>query len=326
MRATLVRQYGSPRVVELTDLPEPTAEPGHVVVDVRAAAVNFPDVLVLRDAYQISVPLPFTPGSEVAGVVREVGAGVDTLKVGDRIMGAMLHGAFAERVAMPAASLSRVPEGVDWFAAAAFGVVYATAYHALRSPGQVEAGDTVAVLGAAGGVGLAAVDVGRALGARVIACASSEAKLAVCRAVGAAETICYPREDLKQRLRELTDGAGVDVVVDPVGGQLAEAALRAVGWRGRFVSVGFASGEIPRLPLNILLLRGAELCSLNLGVFLANESKEGERNQREMFELLARGELRPHVSAVHPLEETADALEAIEQRRAIGKLIIDPTC
>lgn len=325
MRAALARRHGPPSVLEVVELDEPAASPGHVVVDVRAAAVNYPDVLVLRDAYQISVPVPFTPGSELAGIVREVGEGVTGLAVGDRVLGAMLHGAFAERVALPAPSLTPIPEGLDWYTAAAFGVVYATAYHALRSPGRVREGTTVAVLGAAGGVGLAAVDAGRALGARVIACASSEEKLAVCRDYGAAETVCYATEDLKQRLRELTGGAGVDAVIDPVGGPQAEAALRATGWRGRFVSVGFASGEIPRLPLNLLLLRGAELTSLNLGPFIANEPGEAERNRREMLALLERGALRPHVSGVHPLGDVAGALEALCERRAIGKRIIDPT-
>jgi NADPH2:quinone reductase len=321
----MVREYGPPDVLRIEDVADPKPGEGQVVIDVHAAAVNFPDVLIMQNLYQISAPLPFCPGSEIAGVVEAVGPGVSDVSVGDRVMAAMLVGAFAEKAALPAAGLTQLPEGLDWYPAAAFGVVYATAYHALRSPGGVGPGKTVAVLGAGGGVGLAAVDVGRALGARVIACASSDEKLAVCREYGADATVNYTREDLKQRLRDLTEGLGVDAVIDPVGGELAEQAVRATGWRGRFVCVGFASGEIPRIPLNLLLLRGAELTSINIGPFMQNEPAEAARNRAEMLDLLARGELRPHVSSVYALADAADALREVAERRAIGKVVIDPT-
>jgi len=234
----------------------------------------------------------------------------------------MLVGAFAERVAMPAGSLTVLPDHVDMRAAAAFSVVYSTAYHALRSAARLQPGETMAVLGAAGGVGLAAVELGAVLGARVIAAASSPEKLAACREQGASDCIDYACEPLKDRLKALTGGRGVDVVLDPVGGALAEQALRATGWRGRFVSVGFASGEIPRIPLNLLLLKGAQLLAFNLGPFMTNEPEEMARNHRELLELFFGGRLRPRIDAAYPLAETARALAHVAERRAIGKVLI----
>ncbi len=320
----MVREYGPPGTLRVEEVPEPKAMEGHVVIDVEAAAVNYPDVLIMQDLYQMSAPLPFTPGSELAGTVREVGPGVEGLRPGDRVMGALFVGAFAERVMLRAAGLTRIPEGVDARAAAAFGVVYMTGHGALRA-GHVAPGKWVAVLGAGGGVGLASVDVARALGARVIACASSEAKLAVCREYGAAQTVDYTRENLKERLKEITEARGVDLVIDPVGGELAEQAIRATGWRGRFVCVGFASGEIPRIPLNLLLLKGAELTSYNMAPLGINAPEEMARNRAELLDLLARGEIRPHVSASYPLEQAARALLDVAERRAIGKVVIDMT-
>jgi len=323
MRAAIVREYGPPEVVRIEELPEPSPGPGQVLVDVHAAAVNYPDVLIVANRYQIPVKLPFTPGSELAGVVTEVGAGVRDLKPGMRVQGALFVGAFAQRVALPAAAASPIPDGIDLRSAAAFGVVYATAHHALRSPGRLRAGETLLVLGAGGGIGLAAVDLGRALGARVIAAASSAAKLAAARERGAEACIDYTREDLKERLKELTGGRGVDVVIDPVGGPYSEPALRATGWHGRFVVVGFAAGEIPRIPLNLLLLKGAELTSLNIGPFQENEPEQAARNRAELLDLWQSGKISPHVSSVHPLDRCVDALRELAERRAIGKVVID---
>jgi NADPH2:quinone reductase len=324
MRAAIVREYGPPDVLRIEDLPDPVPRAGEVLVDVRAAAVNYPDVLLIANRYQIPAKLPFTPGSEIAGVVSAVGAGVSGLAPGTRVAGAMFVGAFAERVALPATSLTVVPEGIDLRSAAAFGVVYATAYHALRSPGRLRAGQTLLVLGAGGGVGLAAVDIGRALGARVIAAASSDAKLAAARELGAEATVNYDRENLRDRLKEVTRGRGVDVVIDPVGGPYSEPALRATGWRGRFVVVGFAAGDIPRIPLNLLLLKGVELHGFNIGPFSEHEPDEAARNRAELLELWRTGKLRPHVSSVYPLERAVDALRELAERRAVGKVVIEP--
>jgi len=324
MRAAVCRTYGPPEELRIEDLPEPVPGPGQVVVAVHAAAVNFPDVLILANRYQVSVPLPFSPGSEFAGVVAAVGPGVDSPRPGDRVFGAAFVGAFAERIAVPASSLTVLPDGADLAAAAAFGVVYATAYNALRSTAALRTGETLLVLGAAGGVGLAAVDLGSLLGARVIAAASTEEKLAACRKRGADATVDTSREALKDRVKELTGGRGVDVVLDPVGGALAEQAIRATGWRGRYVAVGFASGEIPRIPLNLLLLKGSELRAFNLAPFLTNEPEEYRRNQAELLELFLAGRIRPLISATYALADTAQALHDIAARRAIGKLVIDP--
>ena len=322
MRAAVCRAYGPPETLVVDELAAPCARAGEAVVYVTAAAVNFTDVLMLQNRYQLSATPPFVPGSEFAGVVREVGEGVETLRPGQRVCGVTFVGAFAERIALPAASLTVLPDAIDLHAAAAFSVAYGTAYHALRSAARLQSGETMVVLGAAGGVGLAAVELGTVLGARVIAAASSPEKLSACRAQGAAEAIDYTREPLKDRLKALTGGRGVDVVFDPVGGPLAEQALRATGWRGRFVCVGFASGEIPRIPLNLLLLKGAELRAFNLGPFMANEPDEMMRNHRELLDLFFAGRLHPRIDAVYPLADAARALAHVAGRRAIGKVLV----
>src|SRR5262245_15588004 len=323
MRAAIAREYGPPEVLRIEELPDPVPGPGQVVVDVHAAAVNYPDVLMLANRYQIPAKLPFTPGSEIAGVVAAIGPDVRGVEPGQRVTGTLFVGAFAERVALSASALQPVPDGIDLRSAAAFGVVYTTAYHALRSPGRLRAGETLLVLGAGGGVGLAAVDLGRALGARVIAAASSDAKLRAARERGAEVLVNYASENLKDRLKEATRGRGVDVVIDPVGGPYSEPALRALGWRGRLVVVGFAAGEIPRIPLNLVLLKGAEIHALNFGPFIENEPAEATRNRAELAELWRSGKVSPHVSAVYPLARTADALRELAERRAIGKVVID---
>jgi NADPH2:quinone reductase len=322
MRAVVCRDYGSPETLVVEEVPAPAPDPGAAVVDVRAAAVNFTDLLMLQNRYQLSATPPFVPGSEFAGVVRAVGAGVEAVGPGQRVCGVTFVGAFAERVAVPAASLTVVPDHVDLRGAAAFQVGYGTAYHALRSAARLRAGETLAVLGAAGGVGLAAVELGHVLGARVIAAASGAEKLAACRAQGASDGIDYAREPLKERLKALTGGRGVDVVLDPVGGPLAEQALRATAWRGRFVVVGFASGEIPRIPLNLLLLKGAQLLAFNLGPFMTNEPDEMARNHHELLDLFFADRLHPRIDAVYPLAEAPRAFAHLAERRAIGKVLV----
>ena len=323
MRAARCLEYGPPAslVVESVELPDPG--PGEVLVEVHAAAVNFPDVLVVANEYQIPAPLPFTPGSELAGVVAAVGEGVVDLAIGDQVFGQVFVGAFAEAVVMPVASLRRIPAAIDVWSAAAFGVAYTTAYHSLRSIGDVHPGDWVLVLGAAGGVGLAAVELAAALGARVIAAASSPEKLEQCRAKGATEIVDYEREDLKVRVKEIR-GGGVDVVIDPVGGVMTDAALRATRWGGRYVVVGFASGEIPRIPANLVLLKGVIVRGFTLQGLMQYAPDDRARDLDELFEMLRSGAVRPHVSEVFGLDDVGKAMARVAERKAIGKVVIDP--
>lgn len=324
MRAVVCREYGPPEKLSVEHLPDPVPAEGQVLVDVGAAAVNFPDLLIVENRYQVHASLPFVPGSELAGVVREIGPGVTGLSPGDRVFGQTFVGAFAEKAVLAAASLTRLPAGIDARVAAGFGVVYATAYDALRSAARLAPGETLLVLGAGGGVGLAAVDVGRVMGARVIAAASTAEKLAACRERGAAATIDYATENLKDRVKDLTAGRGADVVVDPVGGSYSEAALRATAWRGRYISLGFAAGEIPRLPLNVVLLKGCHVIGFTIDGLLRNAPEEAERNRRDLLELFFAEKIRPRVSAVYSLDEVPQALRDLAERRAIGKVIIEP--
>jgi NADPH:quinone reductase-like Zn-dependent oxidoreductase len=324
MRAARCLEYGPPKSVVVEELPDPVPGPDDVVVRVEAAALNYPDVLIVANKYQVSVPPPFIPGSEYAGTVESVGADVTTLAPGDAVAGTGIVGAFAQRVCAPAAALRAVPDGVSAAEAAAFGVVYQTAYHALRGVAEVQPGDWVVVLGAAGGVGLAAVELSRVLGARVLAAASSPAKLEVCREAGAEALVDYDSEDLKVRIKEVVGAAGADVVIDPVGGPYAEQALRSTRWGGRFVTVGFASGEIPRIPLNLVLLKGVIVKGFEIRTYSMYAPEQSRRDDEELDELFRNGTVRPHVSAVYPLSRVGDALADLAERRAVGKVVIDP--
>ena len=321
MRAAVCPAYGSPHVVRIEEQETPAVGPGQVRVRVGAAAVNFPDVLLVANKYQISVPTPFVPGSEFAGQIIEVGDGVDDYAVGERVTGTGLHGAFAEEVAVPVAALAPIPDGVDDSTAAAFGVGHRTAYHALRSVARIRSGDELVVLGAGGGVGLAAVQLGVALGATVTAVASCDEKLAVAGNYGARHVVnhrtCALRDALK---RVVPDGA--HAVLDPVGGELSEPALRSLRRGGRFVTVGFASGVIPRIPLNLVLVKGVLLQGFQ---FQDVPPDEFARNESELHAHLASGRIRPHIGAVYPLELTARALAHVADGRAIGKVVIDLT-
>lgn len=321
MRAVVCSEYGSPQELDVRQVAEPTAGSGEVVVEIAYAAVNFPDVLIIANRYQVSVPLPFVPGSEFAGIVVELGEGVEHPAVGTHVFGAAMTGAYAERIAVAAAAVRAVPPSVGLDSAAGFWVAHATAYHALRSVAEVAAGDVVVVLGAAGGVGLAAVEIAAALGAEVIAAASSDDKLAVCRERGAAHVVNYVSDDLRDRLRTLAPG-GVDVAIDPVGGALAEQALRSLRWKGRFVTVGFASGEIPRIPLNLVLLKGCVVAGFEFRTFSQFEPELAARDDRELIELLTTGRVAPHISAVYDLDHVADALETVAGRRSTGKVLV----
>jgi NADPH2:quinone reductase len=324
VRAARCIEYGPPSSVVVVEVPDPVPSDGQVVVDVAAAAVNFPDVLLVADQYQVHIPVPFTVGSEFAGTVRSVGTGVETFAAGDRVKGSTMHGAFAEQVMVRASSLQRVGPAVDLPTAAASGVAHATAYHALRSVARVQPDEWVVVLGAAGGVGLAAVELGVALGARVLAAASSADKTALCLERGAECAIDYGTEDLKARIKEITTD-GADVVIDPVGGPSAEQALRALRWAGRFVTVGFASGEIPRIPLNLVLLKGVIVTGFTMEGFARNQAADQARDVVELAALAEAGRAVPYISATYPLEETGRALADLAERRAMGKVLVDPT-
>ncbi len=321
MRAAVCPVYGPPDVVRIDERPSPTVEPGQVRVKVGAAAVNFPDVLLIANEYQISVPPPFVPGSEFAGLIVETGDGADGFAVGDRVTGTGLYGAFAEEVAVPAAGLSRIPDGVDEHTAVAFGVAYRTAYHTLRSMTRLQNGDELVVLGAGGGVGLAAVQLGVQLGASVTAVASSAEKLNVAAGYGAKHLVNHKLGDLRAALRDAVPG-GANVVIDPVGGELSEPALRSLSRGGRFVTIGFASGVIPRIPLNLVLVKGVHVLGFQ---FQDVPPDEFARNDNELREHLVSGRVLPHVCAVYPLAETVAALRHVADGRAIGKVLIDLT-
>ena len=321
MRAAVCPQYGPPDVVRIVDQPSPAVAAGQVRIRVAAAAVNFPDVLLIAGQYQVTVPVPFVPGSEFAGVIVETGADTTDFAVGDRVTGTGMFGAFAEEVTVDPAGLARIPDGVNDRTAAAFGVAYRTAYHTLRSVARVKPGDEVVVLGAGGGVGMAAVQLAVQLGASVSAVASSDEKLDAAASYGAHHLINHRSRALRDALREALPG-GADAVVDPVGGDLSEPALRSLRRGGRFVTVGFASGDIPRIPLNLVLVKGIHVLGFQ---FQDVPADEFARNEDELRELLVSGAIRPHVGAVYPLAETVQALEHVGEGRAIGKILIDLT-
>lgn len=320
MRAAVCSAHGEPEVVRVEQLPPPPLGTGQVRVAVEAAAVNFPDVLIVADRYQVSVPPPFVPGSELAGMVSEVAADVEGFAVGDRVAGTMLVGAFAEEVVVDVGALRHVPNGVDLQRVAAFGVAHRTAYHVLRSVARVRPGDEVVVLGAGGGVGLAAVQLATVLGATVTAVASSPEKLAVAGQLGATRLIDHRATDLRAALKDQVP-RGTDVVVDPVGGALAEPALRSLRYGGRFVTVGYASGEVPRIPLNLVMLKGIEILGFQFVDFVGNHPDEWARDEAELTALFASGRAAPHIGATFPLDHVAEALRLVADGRAIGKVV-----
>jgi len=322
VRAAVCRSYGTPDVVVVEELPAPDVNAGQVRVRVAAAAVNFPDVLLVADKYQMSVPPPFVPGSEFAGVVEAVGNDVTAVSAGNRVFGTALVGAFAEEIVVSPEALTGIPDGVEDGAAAAFGVAHRTSFHVLRSVARLQPGEELVVLGAGGGVGLAAVQLGALLGASVTAVASSAEKLEAAKAHGATTLIDHRSGDLRNALREAHPD-GVDVVVDPVGGDLAEPALRSLRWGGRFVTVGYASGTIPRIPLNLVMLKGVQIVGFQMLSFATNAPDELRSNEAELMDLLASGRVLPHIGQRFPLDDVAAALQFVADGRAIGKVVLD---
>jgi NADPH:quinone reductase len=321
MRAVICRTYGTPEDLVIEDVAKPVPGPGQLLVRVHAAAVNFPDVLLIAGKYQVKIPVPFTPGSELAGEVVAVGAGA-TFRPGQRVFASTPTGAFAELALLDSRAALAIPDDADFTSAAAFGVTYRTAYHALRSIAQVAEGDWVVILGAAGGVGLAAVDLAVAMKARVLAAASGPDKLELCRKRGASATVDYHREDLKSRIRELTQD-GARVVLDPVGGSYSEPALRALARGGTFITLGYAAGSIPAIPLNLVLLKGISIRGMEIRTFVSDHPSESKRDLQELAQMFAAGTVRPYIGARFPLTETPAALRHVAERKALGKVIID---
>lgn len=322
MKAVLCKAWGAPESLVVADVPAPKAGKGQVVVAVRAAGVNFPDVLIVQGKYQVKPDLPFTPGAEICGTVKEVGEGVTHLKPGDTVVAFPGIGGFAEEVVADAARVAPVPSELDPKLGAAVTLTYGTSYHALKDCARLAPGETLLVLGAAGGVGLAAVELGRLMGARVIAAASSAEKLEAAKRAGAEAGIDYEKEDLREAVKRLTDGKGVDVVYDPVGDRFAEPAFRSLGWHGRYLVIGFAGGEIPRIPLNLALLMERSIVGVFWGEFTRRDPKANAANMREVMQWILAGRLKPLVSAAYPLERATDALVALMNRKVLGKVVL----
>jgi NADPH2:quinone reductase len=324
MKALICREYGPPENLIVQDMPDLQPGPGEVVVRVRAAGVNFPDALIVQNLYQFKPTPPFSPGGETAGEVLAVGEGVQRVKVGDKVMALTIWGGFAEQVLAKQDQIIPMPEGLSFEVAGSLLLTYGTCLHALRDRAALQPGQTVLVLGAAGGIGIATIELAKALGARVIAAASSAEKLATCRAKGADEVINYREQNLRDEVKRLTGGQGVDVVMDPVGGDYAEQALRSMAWRGRHLVVGFTDGQIPRLPLNLVLLKGCAIVGVFWGDFIRREPKAAQTDLRDLVDLLRQGKITPLISGRYSLEQGAQAILELSQRRAQGKLIVLP--
>lgn len=323
MRAVRCHELSGPSGLRVDDLPDPTPAAGEVRIDVRAAGVNFPDVLLSYGKYQFRPTPPFVPGGEAAGVVSAIGPGVTRFAVGDRVATTLLHGAFAERIVAPEVATFRLPDAVSFETAAATLLTYLTTMHALVDRAALAAGETLLVLGASGGVGVAAVQLGNLLGARVIAAASTDEKVAFCKEQGADEGIAYGHEDLKARAKALAP-AGVDVIYDPVGGAYSEAALRCIAWEGRHLVVGFAAGDIPKIPLNLTLLKGCQIVGVFWGQFVMRSPEKNRAHGERLLGWIAERKLTPHVDAIMPFAEAGLALERMERREVRGKLILVP--
>jgi NADPH2:quinone reductase len=322
MKAIVCRKYGPPSDLELSNVSLPPLGEKQVRVKIKACSLNFPDTLIIQGLYQFKPKLPFTPGSDISGIVLETGSKVRHLKVGDEVFGFTLTGGFAEEAIIDAKTIFPKPPNMPFHIAASFLLAYGTSYHALVDRAELIEGETVVILGASGGVGLAAVEIAKQLGARVIAAASSAEKLSLCTDHGADEIINYSTEDLKSRIKELTDGNGADVIYDPVGGTYSEAALRGIAWEGRFLVVGFAAGEIPKIPLNLALLKGCQIVGVFWGSFATKDPGKNMQNSLQLMTWYAEGKLKPHIHKLYPLAETPDALDEMIARKVKGKVVI----
>ena len=322
MKAVLCKAYGPPESLVIEEVESLKPEKGQAVIAVKACGVNFPDTLIIQGKYQFKPAMPFSPGGEVAGVVKEVGEGAERVNVGDRVIAFTGWGGFAEEVVADAARLIPIPDGMDFTTAAAFVMVYSTSIYALKDRAQIKPSEMLLVLGAAGGVGLATVELGKLMGARVIAAASSPEKLEICRQHGADEVIDYAAEDLRERVKQLTNGKGVDVICDPVGGNYSEAALRGMAWGGRHLVIGFTAGDIPRIPLNLTLLKGCSIVGVFWGSFVEREPQRNQQHLRELMTWFAEGRIKPRISATYPLEQAARALNDILERKVTGKVVL----
>jgi NADPH:quinone reductase len=324
MKALLCTRYGTPADLELADIAEPKALPGEAVVKIHAAALNFFDTLIIAGKYQFKPAPPFSPAAEFAGTVESLGEGITSFKAGDRVLGYMTYGAARERVTVSAEKLIKIPDALDFDRAAGLCITYGTTLHALKDRARLKSGESLAVLGASGGVGLAAIELGKIMGARVIACASSDEKLAFTRKHGADESINYASEDIKEALRRVTGGRGADVIYDPVGGPYSEPALRSIAWQGRFLVVGFAAGDIPKLPLNLVLLKGCDVLGVFWGSFIERDPQGHRANTQQLIDWCVQGKISSHVHATYPLSEGRTALKAIAARQVMGKVILRP--
>jgi NADPH2:quinone reductase len=322
MKAVLCKAYGPPESLVLEDVPDPVPGPGQALVEVEAAALNFPDVLMIEGKYQSQPPFPFSPGGEIAGRIAGVGPGVPASRIGEAVFGGIGVGGLAEKVVVPIDRLRTKPAGMSFEKASGISTTYGTSYHALKQRAQLQAGETLLVLGAAGGVGLAAVELGKAMGARVIAAASSKAKLDVARKAGADELIDYSDGELKEKVKALTGGRGADVIYDPVGGDFFDQCMRSINWKGRVLVVGFVGGAIPKVPINLILLKGCQVVGVFYGSFSVREPKANEENWRELMALYEAGKIDPLVGDVFPLSDFAPALRRLSGRAAIGKVVL----
>ena len=322
MKAVLCKSYGPPENLVVEEVPSPTVNASDVLIDVHAAGINFPDTLIIENKYQFKPPLPFIPGTEVAGIVKEVGSKVTHVKPGDKVMGFAFVGAYAEEIVVPAASCFPMPPALSFEEAAAFTMIYGTSYYALNQRGQLKPGETLLVLGASGGVGMAAVELGKIMGATVIAAGGSDEKLAVCGEKGADHLVNYSQPDWKDQVKKLTGGKGADVIYDAVGGDFTKQALRCINWGGRLLVVGFASGDIADIPANLTLLKSSSVVGVFWGASLAQEAKANQDNFQQLFQWTMEGKIRPHVCARYPLEQVADAMNLLLQRKAVGKVVL----
>jgi len=325
MRAVLCKELGMPESLVLEEVPGLIPGPGQVLISVQACGVNFPDTLIIQGKYQFKPDLPFSPGGEISGVVKQVGSDVDSLKIGDRVIAFSTWGGFAEELVVDQTRTVIISDKMDYERASAFVLTYGTSYHALKDRAHLREGETLLVLGASGGVGLAAIQLGKAMGATVIAAASNPEKLSACQENGADYVINYAQNDLRQSVKEITKGRGVDVIYDPVGGSFSEKALRDMSWGGRFLVVGFAAGEIPKVPLNIPLLKGCSVVGVFWGEFTKREPDLNKQNNQELMDLFDQGKISPHIHRVYPLEKAGEALNELLQKRVIGKVVLSTT-